>query len=74
MVFFPTVFGYGNVHIQTAGEQQRFIFKQVSHAAEVARNIQTQVRLCQAHEHALAGANQPAPLENKDAKIDAGIL
>ena len=72
--FFPTLFGYGNVHIQTAGEQQRFTFEQVSHAAEVARNIQTQVRLCQAHGHTLAGANQQAPIERKAVKTGEFVL
>lgn len=34
-----TFLDYGYVHIQTAGEQQRFIFEQVSHPAEVAKVI-----------------------------------
>ncbi len=37
--FFPTVFNYGDIMIQTAGEKNRFIFKQIPHAAEVARQI-----------------------------------
>jgi uncharacterized membrane protein YdbT with pleckstrin-like domain len=37
--FGATVFGYGDVHIQTAGEEQRFIFKQVPDAEEISRQI-----------------------------------
>lgn len=34
-----TFFDYGNVYIQTAAEQQRFIFQKVPHPEEVARLI-----------------------------------
>jgi len=34
-----TLFHYGDVFIQTAGEKQRFIFKQVPNAREVAKKI-----------------------------------
>ena len=37
--FWATVLDYGNVHIQTAAEQERFIFKQVPFASEVSRRI-----------------------------------
>ena len=37
--FWATVLNYGNVHIQTAAETERFIFKQVPFADEVARRI-----------------------------------
>lgn len=36
---FPTFLNYGEVHIQTAGEITRFIFKQVPNAREVAKQI-----------------------------------
>jgi len=36
--FFPTIFKYGEVHIQTAGAKQRFLFHEVPHPHEV-RNI-----------------------------------
>ena len=36
---FPTFFSYGDVHIQTAGEVQRFIFHQVDNPFEVAKII-----------------------------------
>ena len=41
--FWATVFRYGDVHIQTAGEEQRFIFKQVPNAEEVSRKISNMV-------------------------------
>jgi len=37
--FFSTLLDYGTVYIQTAGEQQRFIFKQVPAPYRVARKI-----------------------------------
>jgi hypothetical protein len=37
--FLPTLLNYGDVHIQTAGEKERFVFKQVPFADEVARRI-----------------------------------
>lgn len=37
--FFSTLLDYGTVYIQTAGEQQRFIFKQVPGPYNVARKI-----------------------------------
>ena len=37
--FWATVLNYGNVHIQTAAETERFVFKQVPYADEVARRI-----------------------------------
>lgn len=42
-----TFLDYGSVHIQTAGEAQRFVFEQVSHPAEVAKVI------LQVHDRAL---------------------
>lgn len=36
---FPTFLNYGEVYVQTAGEQQRFIFKQVPNPQEVKRHI-----------------------------------
>lgn len=35
----PTIFDYGDVHIQTAGAQQRFIFKQVRHPNQIRKKI-----------------------------------
>ncbi|MCX6743205.1 MAG: PH domain-containing protein [Candidatus Parcubacteria bacterium] len=34
-----TIFSYGNVHVQTAGEIQRFIFQQIDNPFEVVRVI-----------------------------------
>ncbi|MBU4331940.1 PH domain-containing protein [Patescibacteria group bacterium] len=35
----PTFLHYGNVHIQTAGAYERFVFKEVSHPYEVTKKI-----------------------------------
>ena len=37
--FWATLLNFGNVHIQTAGEKERFVFKQVPFASEVSRRI-----------------------------------
>ena len=37
--FWATLLNYGDVHIQTAGEEQHFLFKQIPFADEVARRI-----------------------------------
>lgn len=37
--FLGTLLNYGNVHIQTAGETERFIFRQIPFADEAARRI-----------------------------------
>ena len=37
--FFATLLNYGDVHIQTAGETERFIFRQIPFADEVSRRI-----------------------------------
>ena len=37
--FFQTLFSYGDVHVQTAGEIQRFIFRQVDNPFEVVRKL-----------------------------------
>src|SRR5690606_31415112 len=37
--FFQTLFSYGYVHVQTAGEIQRFIFKQVDNPFDIVRQI-----------------------------------
>ncbi|NQU83745.1 MAG: PH domain-containing protein [Parcubacteria group bacterium] len=35
----PTLFNYGNVHIQTAGEKKRFVFEQVLNPHEIRDKI-----------------------------------
>lgn len=35
----PTFLGYGYVYVQTAGQQERFVFEQVAHPDRVARTI-----------------------------------
>ena len=36
----PTIFGYGNIMVQTAGTQPRFLMKQVPRAHSIAKRIQ----------------------------------
>lgn len=45
--FFQTLFSYGDVHVQTAGEVQRFIFRQVDDPFDVVRKLN---KLIQSHE------------------------
>lgn len=35
----PTIFGYGDVHIQTAAEEKRFIFEQIPNPHEIRKGI-----------------------------------
>lgn len=35
----PTLLHYGNVYVQTAGEKQRFIFRQIPRAHEISKKI-----------------------------------
>ncbi|NMC51405.1 PH domain-containing protein [Candidatus Kuenenbacteria bacterium] len=49
--FFPTVIDYGNVHIQTAGEQEVVNFKQVPNPNHVAREL---IRLIEFNKKKLA--------------------
>ncbi len=35
--FWPSLFSYGDVHVQTAGEIQRFLFRQVDNPFEIVR-------------------------------------
>jgi uncharacterized membrane protein YdbT with pleckstrin-like domain len=35
----PSIFNFGDVHIQTAGEKERFIFEQVPHAHDIRKKI-----------------------------------
>jgi hypothetical protein len=37
--FWATMLNYGDVYIQTAGEKERFVFKHIPFADEVARRI-----------------------------------
>jgi len=37
--FWATLLNYGDIHIQTAGEEQRFIFKEIPRAEEATRQI-----------------------------------
>lgn len=37
--FFPVILNYGNVFIQTAGEKERFVFKEVPHPTQVCKKI-----------------------------------
>lgn len=35
----PTIFGYGDVHIQTAAEEKRFVFEQIPNPHEIRKGI-----------------------------------
>jgi len=35
----PTIFGYGDIYIQTAGEKERFVFRTVQHPYEMVKII-----------------------------------
>ena len=37
--FVPTIFDYGNVEIQTAGEKEHFVFEQIPHPTRVSKSI-----------------------------------
>jgi uncharacterized membrane protein YdbT with pleckstrin-like domain len=37
--FFPSIFNYGNVYIQTAAEKERFLFKQVPNPNEIRQKV-----------------------------------
>lgn len=37
--FIHTIFDYGNVHVQTAGERERFVFEKVPHPVHVSKRI-----------------------------------
>jgi len=52
--FLATMLDYGDVQIQTAAEQERFLFKQIPHADDVARKISNLMQACEhghGHEH-----------------------
>ncbi len=38
--FFPTIFYYGNVYVQSAGEKERFVFEQIAEPYKIAKIIQ----------------------------------
>ncbi|MCX7778930.1 MAG: PH domain-containing protein [Patescibacteria group bacterium] len=42
--FFPTLFRFGNVYIQTAGAKERFIFRDIKNPYEVSQKINKLVR------------------------------
>ncbi|MBN1326029.1 PH domain-containing protein [Candidatus Falkowbacteria bacterium] len=48
--FWQTLFSYGDVHVQTAGEIQRFIFRQVNDPFNVVRIINEEIKKFQKNE------------------------
>ncbi|MBI5766041.1 PH domain-containing protein [Candidatus Falkowbacteria bacterium] len=38
--FFATIFHYGDVYIQSAGEKERFVFKQIANPYSIAKMVQ----------------------------------
>jgi len=64
----PTFLHYGNVHIQTAGAQKRFIFEEIPHPYEVTRKI---MRLVEWRKNNLSRADMTslgheAPADNRE--------
>ena len=57
--FFPTLLKYGNLYIQTAGQEQRFIFKNVPDPDEIVQIIHESVRFSkQRHPREVAEAEK----------------
>jgi uncharacterized membrane protein YdbT with pleckstrin-like domain len=63
--FFSTVVDYGNVHIQTAGEQEVIQFKQIPNPNYIAREL---IRLIEVNK------NKFAKLAEQGIKDEAGII
>lgn len=42
--FFPTIFKFGNIYIQTAGAKERFVFREVKNPYEIGQKINKIVR------------------------------
>jgi hypothetical protein len=63
----PTFFDYGAVHIQSAGEQARFVFEQVPHPRSVARQVIDIAEQCKIHHHLLDTENS-APTKRAEAQ------
>lgn len=53
----PTLLHYGNVYIQTAGTQERFVFEEIPHPYEVTRQI---MQLVEWRKHNLSSADRLA--------------
>ena len=49
--FFPTVLKYGEVHIQTAGARQRFLFHQIPHPENIRNTIIKLAERSKARQH-----------------------
>lgn len=58
-----TVLRYGNVYIQTAAEKQRFVFEQVPHPEEVAKQIITLSELAASNNEKRSNEQPSQPLE-----------
>ena len=63
----PTFLHYGNVHIQTAGSQKRFIFEEIPHPYQVTRKIMRLVEWKRKHlSTADIAEMRQAPVDSKD--------
>lgn len=61
--FWQTLFSYGDVHVQTAGEIQRFVFRQVNDPFNVVRIINEEIKKFEKNEeHELMEKIRP-PME-----------
>jgi uncharacterized membrane protein YdbT with pleckstrin-like domain len=55
----PTIFNYGTVHVQTAGEAARFVFEQVPAPERIRQRILEMVTEDKKREHAMLNATPP---------------
>lgn len=67
----PTMLRYGNVHIQTAGEKQRFVFEQVPNPEQVAKLI---ITLSEQHPQAQAERVTGTPPAEANSKPEPANL
>jgi len=56
---FPTFLRYGDVHVQTAGKQERFVFEQVPQPTEIAQQISSLAERKRRDEHTGEENNHP---------------
>ena len=63
----PTFLHYGNVHIQTAGSQKRFIFEEIPHPYKITRKI---MKLVEWRKHHLSRADTASLVHEAPASSD----
>jgi hypothetical protein len=66
---FATFFRYGDIHIQTAAEDEHFLFEQVPHAEDVTRKISNLVDEYRRHNPEIVG-DEPHQHSNEDEELE----